>query len=98
MYTYNDAVKIAEKLNTDFSKFTVEDFLIGLNIESEHGLINSVTNVTNDDLEMTAKISLAHLNEFPNYYNKEYGLPAFEKMLQEKSKSISNIARWKNIY
>ena len=25
--------------------------------------------VTNDDLIMTAKIALAHLNEYPDYYN-----------------------------
>ena len=98
MYTYNDAIEIAKKLNVDFSKFTLDDFLTGLNIESEHGLVNKVTNVTNDELETTAKIALAHLNEFPNYYNKEYGLPAFEKMLQEKNKIINNMPRWKNIY
>jgi len=38
--------------------------------------------VTNDDLITTAKIALAHLDEFPNYYNKEYGLLAFEKFLE----------------
>jgi hypothetical protein len=29
-----------------------------------------VTNVTDDDLLMTAKIALAHLNEFPDYYER----------------------------
>ena len=42
----------------------------------------NVTNVTDNALEKTSKIALAHLNEFPNYYNKEYGLPMFEKYLQ----------------
>ena len=98
MYTYDDAIKIAKKLNIDFSKFTVEDFLTGLNIESEHGLVNPITNVTNNDLEMTAKIALAHLNEFPNYYNKEYGLPAFENMLKNKNNDTRNLPSWKRIY
>jgi hypothetical protein len=80
-----EALCIAKKLNIDFSKFTPEDFLVGLNIELEHGLISPATNVTNNDLELTAKIALAHLNEFPNYYNKEYGLPAFENMLKERT-------------
>ena len=40
--------------------------------------------VTNDDLVMTAKIALAHLNEFPNYYNKDYGLKVFENFLKKK--------------
>ena len=59
-------------------------FLTGLNIELEHGTINPETNVTNDDLEMTAKIALAHLNELPNYYNADYGLLAFEQMLKDR--------------
>lgn len=86
MFNMEDAIYIAEKLNIKFDKFSEEDFLTGLNIESEHGLINQMTNVTNDDLELTAKITLAHLNEFPNYYNKYYGLPAFEKNLEKISK------------
>ena len=54
------------------------------------------TNVTNNDLIMTAKIALAHLNEFPNYYNKDYGLPALEKTLQEKLKNnYRKIPSWK---
>ena len=41
-------------------------------------------NITNDNLITTAKIALAHLNEFPNYYNKEYGLLSFEEFLKSK--------------
>ena len=86
MFDIKDAVEIANKLNIRFNKFNIKDFLTGLNIELEHGKINQKTNVTNDDLEMTAKIALAHLNEYPNYYNEEYGLPNFEKKLKEKLK------------
>ena len=85
MFTIEDAIRIAEKLGIDFSKFSKEDFLNGLNIELEHGKVDPTTNVTDNDLEKTAKIALAHLNEFPNYYNQEYGLPAFEKMLRDKT-------------
>lgn len=84
MFNLNDAVKISNKLNLKFDKFSIQDFLTGLNIELEHGKRFPDTNVTNDDLETTAKIALAHLNEYPNYYNKEYGLPNFEKRLKEK--------------
>lgn len=55
-----------------------------MNIEREHGLINPKTNVTNDDIITTAKIALAHLNEFPNYYNETYGLQTFENFLKTK--------------
>lgn len=82
MFNLEDAVNISNKLGIKFDKFSANDFLRGINIELEHGKANPLTNVTNDDLEMTAKIALAHLNEFPDYYNKEYGLPALEKFLK----------------
>ncbi|MDD6223541.1 MAG: hypothetical protein PUB18_00885 [bacterium] len=91
-----DVHDIAKKLNVDFSKFSEKDFLTGINIELEHGKVSPSTNVTNNDLEMTAKIALAHLNEFPNYYNEEYGLPAFEKMLQGKNTDMRSVPRWNN--
>ncbi len=86
MFNINDAIYIANKLGITFDKFTINEFLTGINIESEHGFINPKTNVTNDNLEVTAKIALAHLNEYPNYYNPNYGLPIFEKFLKEKLK------------
>jgi hypothetical protein len=82
MFNLNDVVMISNKLGIKFDKFSVSDFLTGINIELEHGTVNPLTNVTNDDLEMTAKIALAHLNEYPNYYNKEYGLPKLEEKLK----------------
>ena len=84
MYNLEDAINVASILNINFDKFTSKEFLEGINIELEHGLINPITNVTNNDLITTAKIALAHLNEFPNYYNEEYGLKAFEKHLKNK--------------
>ncbi|MBQ2639794.1 MAG: hypothetical protein IJF92_03430 [Bacilli bacterium] len=80
-----DALYAAKVLGINFDKFSKEEFLEGLNIESEHGSISPKTNVTNDDIFLTAKIALAHLNEYPNYYNKEYGLRSFEQFLQEKT-------------
>lgn len=40
------------------------------------------TNVTNNNIILTAKIALAHLNEFSNYYDSEYGLSKFEEFLK----------------
>ncbi len=84
MYNLEDVLNVSKLLGVNFDKFTLDDFLEGINIELEHGLVNLETNVTNDDLIMTAKIALAHLNEFPNYYNKDYGLRMFEKYLNSK--------------
>lgn len=84
MFNEMDALRIANKLNIKFDKFPLSDFVTGLNIELEHGKIDPDTNVTDNDLEKTAKIALAHLNEFPDYYNPIDGLPVFENMLRSK--------------
>lgn len=86
MYNLKDALYAASQLNITFDQFTPFEFLDGINVELEHGKINPETNVTNDDLITTAKIALAHLNEFPNYYNKDYGIRRFEEFLKVKLK------------
>lgn len=69
-FTLEEAEKIAQKLNIDFSKekFTINDFFQGINVELEHGTRFLNTNVTNNDPILTGKIALAHLYEFPDYY------------------------------
>ena len=67
-FTTKEAKKIGEALGVDWSKFDVEQFRMGMDVELEHGLIDPQTNVTNDDPLMTGKIALAHLNEFSDYY------------------------------
>ena len=83
MFKIDDIMDVAKILNIDFKKFSLQDFVMGINIELEHGLVNPLTNITNDDLLMTAKIALAHLNEYPTYYDMQYGLPAFENYLKK---------------
>lgn len=84
MYNINNVIYAANILRINFDKFSPEDLLRGMNIEREHGLVNPETNVTNNDIITTAKISLAHLNEYPNYYNENYGLQVFEDFLKRK--------------
>ena len=69
-FTTEEAKKIGEGLGIDWSKFDVEQFRMGMDVELEHGLVDPQTNVTNDDPLMTGKITLAHLNEFPDYYTR----------------------------
>lgn len=83
MFNMEDALFAANRLGIRFDDYTPEEFLDGINIELEHGTINPKTNVTNDDLITTAKIALAHLYEYPNYYHPEYGLRAFERHLEK---------------
>lgn len=84
MFNIKDAYYVANILNIKFDKFTIEELLDGMNIELEHGLISPRTNVTDNDIILTTKIALAHLNEFPNYYNPNYGLRKFEEFLKSK--------------
>ena len=70
VFTVKKAKEIGDTLGIDWSKFDVEQFRMGMDVELEHGTENSVTNVTNDDPLMTGKIALAHLNEFPDYYSR----------------------------
>jgi hypothetical protein len=76
-FTQPEAQQIGEKLGITWDKFDVDQFRRGIDVELEHGLIDIKTNVTNDDPLMTGKIALAHLNEFPDYYNR------LEKMEKE---------------
>jgi hypothetical protein len=76
-FSTEDAKKIGDALNVDWGKFDVEQFRMGMDVELEHGLQDSDTNVTNDDPLVTGKIALAHLNEIPDYYTR------LEKMEEE---------------
>ena len=79
-FTAEEARKIGEALGINWGKFDVEQYRMGLDVELEHGLVDSHTNVTNDDPVMTGKIALAHLNEFPDYYTR---LEKMEKEAEE---------------
>ena len=57
-------------IDWDAAPFDVEQFRMGMDVELEHGLHDGDTNVTGDDPHVTAKIALAHLNEFPDYYTR----------------------------
>ena len=69
-FTIQEAKKNGEALGIEWTRWDVEQFRMGMNVELEHGSINKLTNVTDDDLLMTGKIAQAHLNEFPDYYTR----------------------------
>lgn len=58
--------------------FISKNIIRKVNIELEHNKINSNTNITKNDLINATKIVLTHLNKYPNYYNKKYGLKKFK--------------------
>ena len=67
-----DARRAADRLAVDFDavEFDLEQFQMGLVRELQHGRADPDTNVTDDDLVVTGKIALAHLNEIPDYYTR----------------------------
>lgn len=70
-FTVQDAKRIGTNIGIDWKKslFPPRALATGMNVELEHGTINPLTNITNDDPIMTAKIALAHLLESPIYYH-----------------------------
>jgi hypothetical protein len=71
-FTAEEARAAGERVGIDWalSRFDVEQFRIGMDVELEHGTHDEKTNVTDDDVAVTAKIARAHLNEFPDYYSR----------------------------
>ena len=70
-----DARRIGKAIGIDWdrSRFDVEQFRMGLEVELEHGRRDAATNVSDDDELTTGKIAwahLIHLNEFPDYYTR----------------------------
>src|SRR5664280_1690231 len=84
-FTTEQAREIGHKLNIDWSRFDVEQFRMGLDVELEHGLVDPSTDVTGNDPIITGKIALAHLNEFADYYTR------LEKMEREAEKEHAKI-------
>jgi hypothetical protein len=71
-FTADEARQYGSEIGIDWnaSPFDVEQFRMGMDVELEHGLHDPATNVTDDDPHVTARIALAHLNEFADYYTR----------------------------
>jgi hypothetical protein len=71
-FTADQARAAGERIGIDWatSPFDVEQFRMGMDVELEHGTHDPETNVTDDDVTVTAKIARAHLNEFADYYTR----------------------------
>ena len=72
VFTADEARQVGERIGIDWatSRFDVEQLRMGMDVELEHGTHDPDTNVTDDDIVVTAKIARAHLNEFPDYYTR----------------------------
>jgi hypothetical protein len=79
-FTHDEAKRIGDSIGADWASIPLEQFRLGLSVELEHGSSDPQTNVTNDDEVLTGKIALAHLKEFPDYYDR---LEELEKAAEE---------------
>ena len=82
--TLQEAKEVMKKLKINQKVITPLHFKKAMQIELEHGKVDTRTNVTKNDILKTGKIALAHIMEFPDYY------PRLEKMEEEGNKY------WKN--
>jgi hypothetical protein len=68
--TSEEARRVGDAIGVDWSRFDLEQFRSGMDVELEHGSHDPQTDVTGDDPIMTGKIALAHMKEFPDYYER----------------------------
>ena len=71
-YSEDEARDTAFKIGIswDTVTFDLKQFIIGMNVEAEHGKNDLETNITNDDPIITGKIAWAHLKEISDYYDR----------------------------
>jgi uncharacterized protein DUF5661 len=65
-----EARRVGDAIGVDWSRYGLEAFRFGMDVEYEHGSHDPQTDVTHDDPILTGKIALAHMKEFPDYYER----------------------------
>ena len=72
--TAEQVKQIGDDIGINWDEVDFGEFIQGVKEELEHGDMFAIkasdTNVTSDDLNMTAKIAWAHLKEVPDYYTR----------------------------
>jgi hypothetical protein len=65
-----EAQRVGDQIGVNWDRFELEQFRKGMDVEYEHGSHDPQTDVTGDDPILTGKIALAHMKEFPDYYER----------------------------
>jgi hypothetical protein len=84
--TDDEARRVGDEIGVDWSRFELEQFRHGMDVEYEHGSQDPQTDVTGDDPIVTGKIALAHMKEFPDYYAR------LERMEEEAARDWASKA------
>ena len=87
---------MGDAIGIDWERFDLEQFRAGMDVEYEHGSHDPQTDVTGDDPITTGKIALAHMKEFPDYYER------LERMEEEAKRdraetSAGHSRRWSRL-
>jgi hypothetical protein len=82
--TLEEACIVGSQLGIKWSEIDLGQFRRGLEIELEHGTQDPVTNITDDNLNLTGKIAWAHLKEIEDYYTRLDQLEAKADVPSEK--------------
>lgn len=77
--------ELADAYGVNLKGYPLETLVKGTMVELEHGTLDPRTNVTSGNIELSFKIALAHLSEFPDYY------ASLERMENRMKK------RWKGV-
>src|SRR5512133_3474720 len=78
--TPEEAKRVGDEIGVNWDLFDLEQFRAGMDVEFEHGGHGPQTDVTGDDPIVTGKIALAHMKEYPDYYER------LERMEREAEK------------
>ncbi|HLX33516.1 MAG TPA: DUF5661 family protein [Gaiellaceae bacterium] len=81
--TLEEARRVGDEIGVDWDRFDLEQFRAGMDVEFEHGSRDPQTDVTHDDPILTGKIALAHMKEFPDYYER------LERMEAEAARELT---------
>ncbi len=68
--TDEEAEKVLAEVNPGNLPVSLDDFRIGLEVELEHGVVYSDSNVTNNHPVLTGMIVMAHFQETLDYYQR----------------------------
>ena len=82
--TSDESKRVGDAIGVYWELFDLEQFRSGMDVEYEHGAHDPQTNVTGDDPIITGKIALAHMKEFPDYYER------LERMEREAERDSAN--------
>jgi hypothetical protein len=82
-----EARRVGDAIGVEWERVDLEQLRAGMDVELEHGSHDPQTDVTHDDPILTGKIALAHLKEFPDYYER------LEQMEREAEAALERKAR-----